>query len=548
MNLSEQLLVVPAVLGLIAPGTAPSAEHKVYEDYGHFDVVEEVESKFHLSDIYFTDLSHEPFVNFIKYPNCDGGNLKEGKRLSPSSSLSTQCLTNVAQITDEDLNKKLILSQLRVEELLEENKKLRELIAKSKLSEEEPHDIDDFDSQFVILKGRVDGLEARVGEFEAGQFSTTTKLSGKTFFVIGSFEKEGNQTDEAITFTYSTQLNLKSSFHGDDLLYTRLKTGNFGSSAFASKTYGNYLSATNNNSDVVKVDKIWYQFPIGDTVTVWAGPKIENYYMLASAPSIYKPVFKQFALGGNAGAYAASTDGGFGIAWTQPVEDLMDARWAVSTNYVSKGAKNAQEDGGGIFAEDTQSKWLTKVEYGSPRWQLSFAVAKEQCNKTDVDLDGRGSFESCKAWQAYYATEKGASAGTGDATSYSARAYWKPEEAGAMPALQVGFDLRNIDDDNNDGDVEQTASWMTGVMWDDVFVNGNRLGFAIGQRAYATNIQGENSSNDDNAKDNYVWEAYYDFMLSDNITVTPAIFGGNDTFDGDDDDILGGLVQTTFRF
>ena len=411
----------------------------------------------------------------------------------------------------------------------------------------------DSESEVAIqnLNGRVDSLDNRAEEFEAGQFSSgVTTINGKTNFVVGGYEKDGgdDQTDGAITFTYSTQLNLNSSFYGDDLLYTRLKTGNFGSSAFASKTYGNYLSATNNNSDVVKVDKIWYQFPIGDTVTVWAGPKIENYYMLASAPSIYKPVFKQFALGGNAGAYAASTDGGFGIAWTQPVEDLMDARWAVSTNYVSKGAKNAQEDGGGIFAEDTQSKWLTKVEYGSPRWQLSFAVAKEQCNKTDVDLDGRGSFESCKAWQAYYATEKGASAGTGDATSYSARAYWKPEEAGAMPALQVGFDLRNIDDDNNDGDVEQTASWMTGVMWDDVFVNGNRLGFAIGQRAYATNIQGENSSNDDNAKDNYVWEAYYDFMLSDNITVTPAIFGGNDTFDGDDDDILGGLVQTTFRF
>ncbi len=405
--------------------------------------------------------------------------------------------------------------------------------------------------QFNDIANRVDSIEENVDEFEAGTFSTgVTTLNGKTNFVIGGYEKDGgkDQDDGAITFNYSTQLNLNSSFSGDDLLYTRIKTGNFNNSAFAHKTYGNYLSATNNNADVVKIDKIWYQFPIGETLTAWIGPKIENYYMLASSPSIYKPVFKQFALGGNAGAYAASTDGGFGIAWTQPVEDSLDARWAVSTNYVSKGATKAEEDGGGIFAEDTQSKWLTKLEYGSPRWQVSFAVAKEQCNYTDVDLDGRGNFESCKAWQAYYATEKGKSAGTGDAMSYSARAYWKPQESFVVPAIQLGFDIRDIDDNNDDGDIEKTISWMTGLMWKDVFVNGNNLGIAFGQRAHATEIHSEDSSNDDNARDNYVWEAYYDFMLSDNMIVTPAIFGGRNTFDGDDDDTFGGLLKTTYKF
>ena len=417
--------------------------------------------------------------------------------------------------------------------------------------------------QFNDIANRVDSIEENVDEFEAGTFSTgVTTLNGKTNFVIGGYEKDGgkDQDDGAITFNYSTQLNLNSSFFGDDLLYTRIKTGNFNNSAFAHKTYGNYLSTTNNNADVVKIDKIWYQFPIGETLTAWIGPKIENYYMLASSPSIYKPVLKQFALGGNAGAYAASTDGGFGIAWTQQVEDGLDARWAISTNYVSKGATKSADDGGGIFAADTQSKWLTKLEYGSPRWQVSFAVAKEQCNNTDVDLDGRGDFDSCKAWQAYYATEKGANAGTGDAMSYSARAYWRPDNFDhrgsqskvpfpfSFTAVQVGFDIRNIDDDNNDGDIEQTASWMTGLMWSDVVVNGNRLGIAIGQRAHATEIHDEDGSNDDDAKDNLVWEAYYDIQVDDRITVTPAIFGGRDTFDGDDDDTFGGLVKTTFKF
>ena len=286
-----------------------------------------------------------------------------------------------------------------------------------------------------------------------------------------------------------------------------------------------------------------------DQFTVWAGPRIENYYMLASAPSIYKPVLKQFALGGNSGAYAASTDGGFGIAWTQPVDDPTQPRFAVSTNYVSKGATNSSQadtntTGGGIFTA-TQSKWLTKVEYGAPRWQISFAVAAENCKDTDVT----GADDSCKAWQGYYATAKGDAAGEGNATSYSMRAYWKPEDVGLMPALQVGYDIRNIDDaDNTAGAVEATASWMIGAIWDDAFVDGNRAGLAFGQRAYATEVHNSSDSVDDDADDNFVWEAYYDYKVSDSITVTPALFGGSNTETGTDDDIFGALVQTTFKF
>ncbi|KGG29349.1 putative porin precursor [Prochlorococcus sp. MIT 0702] len=40
--------------------------------------------------------------------------------------------------------------------------------------------LQEFEQELAILKGRVDGLEARVGELEATQFSTTTKLVGQT--------------------------------------------------------------------------------------------------------------------------------------------------------------------------------------------------------------------------------------------------------------------------------------------------------------------------------------------------------------------------------
>ena len=44
----------------------------------------------------------------------------------------------------------------------------------------------EFETELAILKGRVDGLEARVGELEATQFSTTTKLRAKADFLVGA--------------------------------------------------------------------------------------------------------------------------------------------------------------------------------------------------------------------------------------------------------------------------------------------------------------------------------------------------------------------------
>ena len=190
------------------------------------------------------------------------------------------------------------------------------------------------------------------------------------------------------------------------------------------------------------------------------------------------------------------------------------------------------------------SNWLTKLEYGSPRWQVSFAVSSEMCDKPA----SRSNTESCKAWTGYYATDLGDNAGTGNATSYSTRAYWVPEESGAIPSISVGYDIRTIDDDGLAGSVEEQAAWMVGLNWTDAFIDGNRVGLAFGQRMHATEIVG---GAEDPAEDNFVWEAYYDYKVSDNVTVTPTIFGGTDVKDGaadDSDDIFGAVLLTTFKF
>ena len=106
---------------------------------------------------------------------------------------------------------------------------------------------------------------------------------------MGGLENDSGDISEVIDFNYTYQMNLNTSFSGDDNLYVRLKSGNTTKNVdpFGTSADGSYLSSTNTNGDALKVDKIWYEFPVGEKNTVWIGPRIENYYicLLYTSPS-----------------------------------------------------------------------------------------------------------------------------------------------------------------------------------------------------------------------------------------------------------------------
>jgi len=325
-------------------------------------------------------------------------------------------------------------------------------------------------------------------------------------------------------------MDLNTSFSGDDLLYTRVKSGNV-NNHFADSADGTYLSATNTYGDALKIDKIWYQFPVGDNLQFWIGPRIENYYMVASSPSIYKPVLKQFALGGNGPVYGSSTTGGFGAAWTQEVEDPSDGRFAISAGYTSKGDETPDADNG-LFGKYSQTALLTKVEYGTPQWQVSVA----------------GGFKEGGWSDSYYATTDAKVRATGSSeTAIGFRAWWKPEETGIVPAISFGYDTTTVD--NNGSDVSEAQGWMVGMNWKDVIIDGNKAGAAFGQRVHATDFGGSTANSEEAADDTFSWEAYYTFQVNDNVSITPAFFGNEKPAGGEATDGNSGyLVLTEFRF
>ena len=386
--------------------------------------------------------------------------------------------------------------------------------------------INEVSEDIAILKGRVDGLEVRQNEFEAGSFSETTTMDGKVIFWVGGIDgisdidddEDGSLDDEpsdAIQTGHTFTMNLNTSFTGDDNLYVRLKAGENGG-AWSSKPAGYHIDTKDTNDDF-RVDKIWYSFPVGDNITGFVGPRIENYYMYVT-PSIYKPgALKAFKLGGNSN-FGASTDVGFGLKYE------ADNGFAIASNIVDK---NADAENGGFFQDDSVSKWDTQIAYTQPRYHVSLTLSNAQ-NWTS---------------QLYNATALGENTAT-DSMGYAARAYWMPEESGtAVPEISVGYDTK-VWDDAADGTVDEADSWMVGLTWKDIVQPDDRIGVAFTQPLKATSIAGGGATNE---VDPLLWEVYYSWKANDSMTITPAVFGGSDSFQADDD-TFGAVVTTAFKF
>ena len=383
--------------------------------------------------------------------------------------------------------------------------------------------INEVSEDIAKLKGRVDGLEAKQNNFEAGAFSSTTSMDGKAIFWIGSVDGADNLNDsslgdgkETVGTGYTYTMNLNTSFTGDDNLYVRLKAGE---NAPQWKYKETYHIDTKDTSDALNVDKIWYSFPIGDNITAFVGPRIENYYMYVT-PSVYKPgVLKSFKLGGNSN-FGASTDVGFGFKYE------TDGGFAIASNIVDKNA-----DSTGLMGKSSVSKWDTQVAYTTDRWHLS-ATRSDAQNWTS---------------QSYNATSLGAGmkGSTGDTTGYALRGYWIPEESGtAIPEVSVGYDIKNADQAAS-GAGKEATSYMVGLTWKDMFQADDRIGLAFTQPLKVTECNGTCSSTE---VDPFVWEAYYAFKPNDSMEVRPAIFGGSDVENSTADDIFGAAVTTTFKF
>jgi len=121
--------------------------------------------------------------------------------------------------------------------------------------------INDFNAaeEIAVTNSRVDGLEARLNNFEAGSFSETTTASFSVDAVLGAVDGAGESGDtslETTSFDFQFNIGLSTSFTGEDSLDIAIDNGSASLSPIGTKM------GFDSGSSLV-VDGVTYTFPVG---------------------------------------------------------------------------------------------------------------------------------------------------------------------------------------------------------------------------------------------------------------------------------------------
>ena len=117
---------------------------------------------------------------------------------------------------------------------------------------------DELGSELAIMKGRVDGLESRVNTIEAGSFSSTTTMKGKVEAMLAAQNTDAGAND-AVMFNYHYEVDLNTSFTGDDKLNIEIAAGNQQANSVAAAH-----DALGETSDNLAIEDVNYTFPVGE--------------------------------------------------------------------------------------------------------------------------------------------------------------------------------------------------------------------------------------------------------------------------------------------
>ena len=562
----QRLLLLPA-LGMLAPLASHSADWNLAA-VRHYASSDQVSSIDQFSEVKPADWAYQALANLIQTYGCVAG-YPDGTYLGQramtryeAAALLNACLDRITETTDE------------LKKLLKE-----------------------FERELALLRGRVDGLEAQVGELEALPFSTTTRLRGVATFVVGANSFSGDAQpdlfdalillgigglpftpntvhyantaralDAATAFAYDLSLYLDTSFTGKDLLRARLRAGNFGNSPWFGTNNPIGLNALEiayeelcgqaDCGDVVSVNRLFYQFPMGSGFTATIGGRVRQDDMLALWPSAYPAdtALDVFTYAGAPGAYNKSLGAGGGLWWKSGGFSLSASYVSLNGDQGSPGlgtsfGESCDNNSGGIATSCSQSTFTGQIAYGAESFGLALAYSYAQGG---AGLYGGNGTPLAVA----------ASSFANNASSVGISGYWSPFVSALFPSISAGWGISGYR--LEDGGVlfswidgARSQSWYVGLQWSDVLAKGHVFGMAVGQPTFITRLDTA-IPDDPNLRipndGNYAWEWWYKIQVRDSITITPALYylsaplGQLQKNEGGTLSNFGALVKTTFRF
>jgi hypothetical protein len=437
---------------------------------------------------------------------------------------------------------------------------------------------EEFQSELAALGARVDNLEKRVAFLEDHQFSTTTKLSGEVIFSVeGASGGEPDTNDAQIVFNNRVRLNLSTSFTGKDVLITGLQAYNFGSRFAGSSNVGETLFPNDasilgdtminlsyqpqfagfnpqdlsvgcgNNS--VCLYKLLYVFPVVDKLTAFIGPMAETTDAFPTivpfanegqgAISRFAGVNPVLRVSGGTSETGLASAAGF-IFTPIPQVDFRALYASVNAALPDNKGFPGTPLGAGLFnGSFVAEAQLTLKPASSLDIGLNYAYSYHQLNILATGLAGSSSevlsglpLDTPVQINSVGATLTWRFSSFAHFTTYGA--YFMVNQAGE------GSAYTNL------------TSWMAGLYFPDLLLEGNSAGLIFGQPQYRTaagNGAVRRPENIQSLATPYQIEAYYNFKVNNNISITPGAFViFNPEGDSRNSTTGVGVIRTTFTF
>jgi hypothetical protein len=410
----------------------------------------------------------------------------------------------------------------------------------------------EFEAELAAIGGRIDNLEGRVAFLEDHQFSTTTKLTGEV--VMGLYglidgERDGGEDVEKVpAFGHRTRLELSTSFTGEDLLFTRLATGNIADLSENAGTPEASLAFSQPDDNDVAVEVLLYSFPVTENINVWLGAAGTAFDDFTNTNNF---------LDGDGGGGALSTFGTRNPIYNQGEGSGIGIQgtfggFELSAGYLAFEGSSPNE-GEGLFNGPYGA--IAQVGYNIEEEFSVAATFVYGYNNLDT---GAGS--SLSNFQSFTEDLFGEAV---DTENYSAGLgfSWQPADFIVLGGWG-GYTRSEILEDGPipEGNLD-IWNWAVTLAFPDLFKEGSTGGIIVGMQPWVSDSDfnglaldldddGENGTLDFEDDDtSFHIEAFYEYALTENIKITPGVIVITAPNSNDDNSpLIIGTIRTTFTF
>ena len=397
----------------------------------------------------------------------------------------------------------------------------------------------EFAAELAAIGGRVDEIESRTAVLEDNQFSTTTKLVGEVIFGLGNAFSSDDQVDDQTVFGYRTRLELETSFTGEDLLFTRLSTGNFPAFADATGTFQGDLAFAEPAEGDIGLEVLFYDFPVGQNTNVLIGAAGLAADDLADTVSVLDGDGGSGAIslfGTRSPIYLPAGETGLGIIHN--FGDIVE----FSAGYLA-GEASDPSDGSGLFSGSFNA--IGQLLF-TPTERLDIALTYVNgFNKSDTETGSdlaNIQFLTAEVFENDVPTSNNA---------YGAQFSFALSDRiviGGWGGLNKIRTLSDLDGQLPRGS-QDIWNWAVTLAFPDLIKEGSIGGIVLGMEPWVTSSTIDVEDFDEDDESSFHAEVFYQYQLNDNIGITPGVvYISNPENTDDNDDLFIGTVRTTFNF